>query len=37
MARIVAVYKDEELQAVVDYVSRLSWPADAAATGSGAF
>lgn len=37
MARIVAVYKDEELQAVVDYVSRLSWPAGAAATGGGAF
>lgn len=32
MVKIVAVYKDEELQAVVDYASRLAWPASAAAT-----
>jgi cytochrome c553 len=37
MVKIVTVYKDEELQAVADWVSRLAWPAGAVATPDGTF
>ncbi|RIL06626.1 MAG: cytochrome C [Proteobacteria bacterium] len=33
MVKVVKDYKDEELQAVVDYMSRLSWPARSKAGG----
>jgi cytochrome c553 len=33
MVKVVRGYKDEELQAVVDYMSRLHWPERAAKTG----
>lgn len=33
MVKVVKGYKDEELQAVVDYMSRLSWPARSGKSG----
>jgi cytochrome c553 len=35
MVKIVKTYKDEELQAVVDYMSRLHWPERAAKSSGG--
>jgi hypothetical protein len=33
MVKLVKDYEDEELQAVVDYMSRLQWPGPAAKPG----
>jgi cytochrome c553 len=35
MVKVVKAYKDEELQAVVDYMSRLEWPARSVKGGGG--
>lgn len=35
MVKVVETYKDEDLQAVVDYMSRISWPARTGKKGGG--
>jgi cytochrome c553 len=35
MVKVVETYKDEDLQAVVDYMSRISWPERTGKKGGG--